>query len=125
MRDGQVTRVGRFFRKMGVDEIPQILNILKGELSLVGPRPLLPDYLDIYVPRHKKRHAIKPGITGLAQVNGRNKASWKKRLDLDVAYVENQSFLLDLKILLKTLSTLLSSSEGAMPINPLQKGYDD
>lgn len=94
---------GRFLRKYSLDELPQLWNVMKGELSLVGPRPLLMEYLPLYTAEQAKRHQVKPGITGWAQVNGRNAISWEEKLDLDIYYVINQSFLLDLKILLITV----------------------
>jgi lipopolysaccharide/colanic/teichoic acid biosynthesis glycosyltransferase len=97
-----VTRLGQFLRKTSLDELPQLLNVLKGELSLVGPRPLLVEYLPLYNERQKKRHSVKPGITGWAQVNGRNAISWEQKFEYDLWYVENWSFLLDLKIIYLT-----------------------
>ncbi len=91
--------VGKFIRSTSLDEIPQLFNVLKGDMSFIGPRPLLVEYLPLYNDRQKKRHDVKPGITGWAQVNGRNAISWKKKLEYDVWYVENISFLLDMKIL--------------------------
>lgn len=99
----RVTRVGRFIRKFSIDELPSLLNVLKGDLSLVGPRPLLVDYLPYYKSEHRIRHTVKPGITGLAQVNGRNATTWQNRLDFDKFYVENQSLYLDFKILFLTV----------------------
>ncbi len=102
--DGKrLTALGRFVRKTSMDEIPQLLNVLKGDMSLVGPRPLLPEYLPLYNSEQKKRHLVKPGITGWAQVNGRNALAWKDKFDLDVWYVENLSFKLDLKIIYLTV----------------------
>ncbi|NJY63964.1 sugar transferase [Salinimicrobium sp. CDJ15-81-2] len=112
----RLTAVGKFVRKTSVDEIPQLINVVKGDMSLVGPRPLLPEYLKIYTPRQQKRHDVRPGITGWAQVNGRNAISWNKKLDLDVWYVENLSFLLDLKILWKTFLKVVKS-EGVNTAN--------
>jgi undecaprenyl phosphate N,N'-diacetylbacillosamine 1-phosphate transferase len=97
-----------FFRKTSIDELPQLLNILKGEMSFIGPRPLLPEYLDLYNERQIKRHQVKPGITGLAQVNAGKVKNWQERLEMDVQYVEQVSFLLDLKILLKTIFVIFS-----------------
>ncbi|RFN57982.1 sugar transferase [Marixanthomonas ophiurae] len=99
--------LGKIVRATSLDEIPQLLNVLQGSMSLVGPRPLLPEYIDLYTKKQKKRHAVKPGITGWAQVNGRNAISWKKKLEYDVWYVQNQSFYLDFKILLKTTEKVL------------------
>ncbi|MBC7000090.1 sugar transferase [Cytophaga sp. FL35] len=100
--DKRITRLGRFLRKTSLDEIPQLLNILKGDISLVGPRPLRVRYLPYYTLREQTRHSVKPGITGLAQVNGRNAIYWDKRLELDAVYVEKISFKTDFLILLKT-----------------------
>jgi len=98
-----LTKIGSFVRKTSLDELPQLLNVIKGEMSLVGPRPLLPEYLPLYDANQKKRHDVKPGITGWAQVNGRNAISWKQKFDYDVWYVEHLSFGLDIKILFLTL----------------------
>jgi undecaprenyl phosphate N,N'-diacetylbacillosamine 1-phosphate transferase len=103
----RLTKVGGFIRKTSLDEIPQLLNVIKGDMSLIGPRPLLPEYLPLYNEEQKKRHNIKPGITGWAQVNGRNAISWEDKFKLDIWYVENQSFLLDLKILILTIKKVL------------------
>ena len=97
--------VGKFIRSSSLDELPQLFNVLKGEMSFVGPRPLLIEYLPLYNEEQKKRHDVKPGITGWAQVNGRNAISWEEKFALDVWYVKNQSFLLDMKILWMTLKT--------------------
>lgn len=94
----RITLAGRFVRATSIDELPQFFNVLKGDMSLIGPRPLLVRYLPAYRPRERLRHSVRPGITGWAQVNGRNNLSWDKKLALDVEYVENCSFLLDLKI---------------------------
>jgi len=95
----RLTDLGRFLRKTSLDEIPQLLNVLNGDMSLVGPRPLLMEYLPLYSPEQAKRHLVRPGITGWAQVNGRNTISWEDRFCLDVWYVENASFIVDMKIL--------------------------
>ena len=105
----RLTYFGRLIRKTSLDEIPQLINVLKGEMSIIGPRPLLPEYLPLYNKAQKKRHNIRPGITGWAQVNGRNAISWKKKFELDVWYVRNQSLLLDLKILILTMKKVLIS----------------
>lgn len=99
----RLTKIGLFVRKTSLDEIPQLINVIKGEMSLVGPRPLLPQYLPLYSDFQKKRHNIKPGITGWAQVNGRNAISWQKKFEYDVWYVNNISFWVDLKIILLTI----------------------
>lgn len=95
----RITKIGQFVRKTSLDEIPQLLNVLKGDMSLIGPRPLLISYLPLYSKEQKKRHLVRPGITGWAQVNGRNAISWQKKFEFDVWYVNNQSFTLDLKVL--------------------------
>ena len=97
---------GRILRILSLDEIPQLLNVLKGDMSFIGPRPLREEYLERYSPFQIRRHEVKPGITGLAQVYGRNKISWNQKFKLDVYYVDNHSFLLDFKILIKTIKTL-------------------
>lgn len=99
----RLTRIGKFVRKTSLDEIPQLINIIKGDMSLVGPRPLLPQYLELYNDEQKKRHNVKPGITGWAQVNGRNAISWKQKFEYDIWYVKNISFWLDIKILFLTV----------------------
>ncbi len=99
----RLTRIGRFVRKTSLDEIPQLLNVLKGDMSLIGPRPLLVQYLPLYNAEQKKRHDVRPGITGWAQVNGRNAISWEQKFAYDVWYVDNCSFLLDIKIIVLTL----------------------
>ncbi len=106
--DGErLTAMGSFVRKTSLDEIPQLLNVLKGDMSLIGPRPLLPQYLPLYNTFQKRRHEIKPGITGWAQVNGRNAISWDQKFAYDVWYVENCSFFLDLKILFLTVKKVV------------------
>jgi len=105
----RLTGIGKFVRKTSIDEIPQFINVLMGDMSLIGPRPLLPEYLPIFNKRQKKRHSVRPGITGWAQVNGRNAISWNKKLEYDVWYVENLSFTLDMKILFKTIKKVVIS----------------
>ena len=99
----RLTKIGKLVRSTSLDEIPQLLNVIKGDMSLIGPRPLLVQYLPLYNEKQKRRHEIRPGITGWAQVNGRNAISWEEKFELDVWYVEHVSFLLDIKILLKTI----------------------
>jgi undecaprenyl phosphate N,N'-diacetylbacillosamine 1-phosphate transferase len=103
----RLTPLGEWLRKWSLDELPQLINVLKGELSFVGPRPLLVEYLSLYNQTQHRRHLVKPGITGLAQINGRNQLEWHKRFIYDLEYVENISFSLDLKILLTTLRKVL------------------
>lgn len=105
----RLTRFGKFVRKTSLDELPQLINVLKGEMSFIGPRPLLVNYLSLYNDEQKKRHLIKPGITGWAQVNGRNTISWEKKFEFDVWYVKHMSFYLDLKILFLTVKKVIKS----------------
>ena len=100
----RLTPFGKLLRRLSLDELPQLLNVITGDLSLVGPRPLLMEYLPLYSPEQARRHQVKPGITGWAQVNGRNAISWEEKFRLDVWYVDNRSFLLDLRILWMTLA---------------------
>jgi len=99
----RLTKIGKFIRSTSVDELPQLFNVLKGDMSLIGPRPLLPQYLPLYSKEQARRHEVRPGITGWAQVNGRNAISWTKKFELDVWYVDHCSFLLDLKIIFLTV----------------------
>lgn len=119
-RDGQgnllpdkerLTRIGIFIRSTSIDELPQLINVLKGDMALIGPRPLLPQYLPYYTEREKLRHSVRPGITGLAQVNGRNNLSWNERLETDVHYVEKLSILLDIRIFIKTILNVVSRKD--------------
>lgn len=105
----RLTKLGRFVRKTSLDEIPQLLNVLKGDMSLIGPRPLLTEYLPLYNEVQKKRHEVRPGITGWAQVNGRNAISWSQKFEFDVWYVNNCTFVLDLKILFLTIKKVFIS----------------
>jgi len=105
----RLTTTGKFVRKTSLDEIPQLINVVKGDMSLIGPRPLLVKYLPLYTDFQKRRHEVKPGITGWAQVNGRNAISWEEKFKLDVWYVEHQSFGLDLKIFFKTIGKIIKS----------------
>ncbi|MEO6318524.1 MAG: sugar transferase [Acidimicrobiales bacterium] len=103
----RLTRLGRFLRSTSIDELPELWNILRGDMSLVGPRPLLVGYLDLYSPRQARRHEVRPGLTGLAQVEGRNLVAWDDRLELDVRYVETRSLALDLRILGRTFGAVM------------------
>jgi len=105
----RLTPIGSFIRRTSLDELPQLLNVIKGEMSLIGPRPLLPEYLPLYSEKQYKRHNVRPGITGWAQVNGRNSISWEQKFDLDVWYVENLSFRLDLRIIVLTIKKVLDT----------------
>ena len=118
----RLTPLGRWLRATSLDELPELWNVLKGEMSLVGPRPLLMEYLPLYTPAQARRHEVRPGITGWAQVNGRNALSWEEKFALDVWYVDNQSLWLDLKILASTLWKVLkregisAAGEATMPV---------
>lgn len=103
----RMTSVGRFLRASSLDELPELWNVIKGDMSLVGPRPLLMEYLPLYDKRQYRRHEVRPGITGWAQINGRNALSWEEKFELDVWYIENRSFWLDMKILLLTVKKVL------------------
>lgn len=104
----RVTRLGSILRRTSLDELPQLWNVLRGDISLVGPRPLLPEYLEIYTPEQHRRHLVTPGLTGWAQIHGRNCVDWQERLALDIWYVDNWSFFLDLYILWRTFALVLS-----------------
>ncbi len=114
--DVRITRIGRVLRATSIDELPELWNIARGDMSFVGPRPLLPAYLPYYLPEQMRRHDVRPGLTGLAQINGRNSQSWDERFKLDVEYVDSNTFLGDIAILLKTVLSVLSregvSAEG-------------
>ncbi|WP_409290495.1 sugar transferase [Peribacillus sp. SCS-37] len=120
----RLTKLGSFLRKYSLDELLQLINVIKGDISIVGPRPLLMDYLPLYTASQAKRHSVKPGITGWAQVNGRNAISWEKKFELDIWYVNNQSFLLDLKILFMTIWKVCKSQginqEGNATVEPFK-----
>ena len=103
----RITRIGNIFRKLSIDELPSLINILKGDMSLVGPRPFLKEYLALYTDEQKRRHDVLPGLTGWAQINGRNTLTWEERFELDTWYVDNQSLWLDMKILFKTVKKVL------------------
>ena len=109
--DKRLVGIGKFIRSTSLDELPQLFNVLKGEMSFVGPRPLLKEYLPLYNEKQKRRHDVKPGITGWAQVNGRNAISWEQKFDYDVWYVDNQSFWLDIKILWLTFLKVVKRSD--------------
>ncbi len=109
--DKRLVGIGKFIRSTSLDELPQLFNVLKGDMSFVGPRPLLVEYLPLYNQKQKRRHDVKPGITGWAQVNGRNAISWEQKFDYDVWYVDNQSFWLDIKILWLTFLKVVKRSD--------------
>ncbi len=114
----RITRVGKFIRKTSLDELPQLWNVLKGDMSFVGPRPLLVQYLPYYTDDERLRHSVRPGITGLAQVNGRNRLTWEQRLGLDVEYTKKVSLGTDLSIILKTIGKVLKSSDVVVVLDP-------
>ena len=114
--DKRLTSFGKWLRETSIDEIPTLINILKGEMSFVGPRPLLKEYLNLYSEKEKERHSVKPGLTGLAQIKGRNNISWKRKFKYDILYINNISFILDLKIFLLTFLKVIKR-EGINPIN--------
>ncbi len=118
----RLTKIGKFIRKTSLDELPQLINVLKGDMSLIGPRPLLPQYLPLYSKEQARRHNVRPGITGWAQVNGRNDISWGKKFELDVWYVDHLSFGLDMKIIFLTIWKVLKrdgvSKEGMATTEP-------
>ena len=111
----RLTRAGRFLRASSLDELPELWNVLKGDMSLVGPRPLLMEYLALYTPRQMRRHEVRPGITGWAQVNGRNTASWDERFEMDVWYVDNHTLWLDVRILLLTVWKVVRRDDISVP----------
>lgn len=125
----RLTEFGRKIRALSLDELPELWNVLKGDMSLVGPRPLLMSYLELYSMEQKRRHEVRPGITGWAQVNGRNAISWNDKFKLDVWYVDNQSLLLNLKILILTLKKTYKregiSSEGHVTVEPFKGNQDE
>ncbi len=109
--DQRITKVGRFIRKTSIDELPQLFNVLKGDMAIIGPRPLMPRYLQLYSKEQMRRHDVRPGITGWAQVNGRNNITWTKKFELDVWYVDHVSLLLDIKIIYKTIMKVLKKAD--------------
>ena len=121
----RLTRAGRFVRATSLDELPQLLNVLKGDMALVGPRPLLSEYLPYYLKKERLRHSVRPGITGYAQTHGRNNLGWDARLELDVQYVENLSFVLDCKILWDTVLNVLRRKDvNVIPGNGINTRLD-
>ncbi|WP_291093658.1 sugar transferase [Empedobacter sp. UBA6745] len=118
----RLTPIGAFVRKTSLDEIPQLINVLKGDMAIIGPRPLLPQYLPLYNETQKRRHNVRPGITGWAQVNGRNAISWTKKFELDVEYVDNLSFLMDVNVFFTTFKKVFKSegisADGHVTIEP-------
>lgn len=121
----RLTKIGRFVRKTSLDEIPQLINVLKGDMSFIGPRPLLLKYLPYYTEKERLRHTVRPGITGLAQVNGRNTVSWNDRLAFDIVYVENLCFKLDLEIFYKTALKVIVSENIVVDPESIMQNFDD
>lgn len=119
----RLTSFGKFLRRYSLDELPQLINVIKGDLSLVGPRPLLMEYLPLYTPEQAKRHLVRPGITGWAQVNGRNALSWEEKFEHDVWYVNNRNMLLDLKILMLTIKKVINSEGVSQPGNATMESF--
>ena len=109
--DQRITKVGRFIRKFSIDELPQLFNVLKGDMALIGPRPLLVRYLEIYTPEQARRHEVRPGLTGWAQVNGRNNISWADKFKMDVWYVDHCSLWVDIKVIIMTIKSVLSGKD--------------
>ena len=120
----RLTKVGRFVRSASIDELPQLINVLKGDMALIGPRPLLVKYLPYYTERERMRHTVRPGITGWAQVNGRNTVQWDKRLELDAYYVEHLTMMMDLRVILKTIKNVLCKSDIVVVPNDLFEDMD-
>lgn len=116
----RLTKVGKFVRSTSIDELPQLINVMKGDMALIGPRPLLPEYLPRYSPEHSHRHDIRPGITGWAQVNGRTNISWKEKLDYDIWYVNHLSLGLDLKIIFMTIRNVIKRENVVLSDVPFE-----
>ena len=123
----RLTRLGAFLRATSLDELPELVNVLRGEMSLVGPRPLLMEYLPLYSPEQRRRHDVRPGVTGLAQVNGRNALTWREKFALDVEYVDRVSFVLDVRILMLTIVSVVRSEgishRGHVTMEPFRGGH--
>ena len=124
----RLTAYGKWLRSTSIDELPELLNIVKGDMAIVGPRPLLPEYLPLYNERQRRRHEVRPGLTGLAMANGRNSLTWKQKFDYDIEYVDNVSLWMDIKIILKTVKAVISkegvTSAGSETVEPF-RGNDD
>jgi len=121
----RITTLGRFLRRTSLDELPELFNVLRGDMSVIGPRPLLMKYLPYYTKKEMKRHLVRPGITGWAQVNGRNLLNWDKRLEMDVEYVETMSFALDVRIVFKTINEVLSQKDVLEVSSETVPDFDD
>ncbi|UZO80232.1 sugar transferase [Aquimarina sp. ERC-38] len=126
LSDGErLTGVGKVIRKTSIDELPQLINVLKGDMSFIGPRPLLTRYLPFYTEQEKLRHSVRPGITGLAQVSGRNLLGWDKRLEKDIYYVQNLNFLLDISIFIRTIRKVIKSEDIAVDAQTIMLPLDE
>jgi lipopolysaccharide/colanic/teichoic acid biosynthesis glycosyltransferase len=121
----RLTKIGQFVRKTSLDEIPQLLNVLKGDMSLIGPRPLLPEYIPFYNEFQLRRHEVKPGITGWAQVNGRNAISWEQKFEYDVWYIDHGSLILDIRIILLTVIKIFKSSDISSDVHATMPRFDN
>lgn len=121
----RLTPMGKFIRKTSLDEILQLINVIKGEMSLIGPRPLLPQYLPYYTKKEKIRHTVRPGITGLAQINGRNQIDWDTKLNFDVEYVENISLKNDIAIIIKTIKKVITAKEVSVDTTDVEPSLDE
>lgn len=119
----RLTRYGKFLRATSLDELPELINILKGDMSIVGPRPLLIEYIPYYTSRERSRHSVRPGLTGLAQANGRNFVSWDRRLAFDIEYIENISFAQDVSIICKTVFNLIKRQDVAVDTNKVEPNF--
>lgn len=120
----RITKVGKFVRSTSIDELPQLINVLKGDMALVGPRPLLPEYLPYYTEHERLRHTVRPGISGLAQVNGRNNITWDEKLECDAYYVEHLCLLMDCRVLLSTIKNILCGSKDVNVVPSAIKGVN-
>ncbi|MEZ4796622.1 MAG: sugar transferase [Flavobacteriaceae bacterium] len=122
--DKRVTKFGKLLRKYSIDELPQLINVLKGDMSLIGPRPFHARYIELYSDRQKQRHNVRPGLTGWAQINGRNNITWAEKFELDLYYVENQSLKLDLSIILKTIQKVLKPTDVKISKNTVATSFN-
>lgn len=122
--DKRVTKFGKLLRKYSVDELPQLINVLKGDMSLIGPRPFHARYIDLYSDRQKERHNVRPGLTGWAQINGRNNITWKEKFELDLYYVDNQSLKLDVSIIIKTIQKVLKPTDVKISKNTVATSFN-
>jgi undecaprenyl phosphate N,N'-diacetylbacillosamine 1-phosphate transferase len=122
--DKRVTKFGKLLRKYSIDELPQLINVLKGNMSLIGPRPFHARYIELYSDRQKQRHNVRPGLTGWAQINGRNNITWAEKFELDLYYVENQSFKLDVSIIIKTIQKVLKPTDVKISKNTVATSFN-